>query len=80
MSNFHPLEVVSRYRGSETQLQVGENLNNLTEQDEGELYSAIITINDLNYVDLMLGFCWTTLCVAGPPLNQHWYNIFSLFW
>ena len=27
MSNFHPLEVVSR--GSETQLQVGENLNDL---------------------------------------------------
>ena len=26
MSNFHPLEVVSRYRGSETQLQVGENI------------------------------------------------------
>ena len=25
MSNFHPLEVVAR--GSETQLQVGENLN-----------------------------------------------------
>ena len=25
MSNFHPLEVVDR--GSETQLQVGENLN-----------------------------------------------------
>ena len=28
MSNFHPLEVVGR--GSETQLQVGENLNKLT--------------------------------------------------
>ena len=27
MSNFHPLEVVDR--GSETQLQVGENLNYL---------------------------------------------------
>ena len=27
LSNFHPLEVVCR--GSETQLQVGENLNNL---------------------------------------------------
>ena len=27
MSNFHPLEVVSR--GSETQLQVGENVNDL---------------------------------------------------
>ena len=27
MSNFHPLEVVGR--GSETQLQVGENLNYL---------------------------------------------------
>ena len=28
MSNFHPLEVVDR--GSETQLQVGEDLNKLT--------------------------------------------------
>ena len=28
MSNFHPLEVVCR--GSETQLQVGENLNMIT--------------------------------------------------
>ena len=27
MSNFHPLEVVDR--GSETQLQVGENVNDL---------------------------------------------------
>ena len=27
MRNFHPLEVVGR--GSETQLQVGENLNNI---------------------------------------------------
>ena len=32
MINFHPLEVVDR--GSETQLQVGENLNKLTEQDK----------------------------------------------
>ena len=28
MSHFHPIEVVGR--GSETQLQVGENLNKLT--------------------------------------------------
>ena len=33
MSNFQPLEVVNR--GSETQPQVVENLNKLTEQDEG---------------------------------------------
>ena len=33
MSNFHPLEVVGR--GSETQLQGGENLNKLTQQDTG---------------------------------------------
>ena len=31
MSNFQPLEVVGR--GSETQIQIGENLNNL--QDKG---------------------------------------------
>ena len=34
MSDFHPLEVVGR--GSETQLQVGENLNKLIQQDEGQ--------------------------------------------
>ena len=28
MSNFHPLEVMGR--GSETQLQVGENVNEIT--------------------------------------------------
>ena len=33
MSNFRPLEVVGR--GDDPQLQVGENLNKLTEQDEG---------------------------------------------
>ena len=33
MSNFQPLEVVGR--GSETQLQVGENLNNLTQRGKG---------------------------------------------
>ena len=33
MSNFQPLEVVSR--GSETQLKVGENFSKLTEQDKG---------------------------------------------
>ena len=31
MSNFQPLDVVGR--GSETQLQVGENLNKLTDRD-----------------------------------------------
>ena len=31
MSSFQPLEVVGR--GSETQLQVAENLNNLTQQN-----------------------------------------------
>ena len=32
LSNFHPLEVVGR--GSETQLQVGENWNKTTQQAE----------------------------------------------
>ena len=38
MTNFHPLKVVGR--GSETQLQVGENLNKLTQQEKvkGYLY------------------------------------------
>ena len=33
MSNFHPLEVVGR--GSETQLQVGDNLNSLIQRFKG---------------------------------------------
>ena len=33
MHNFHSLEVVDR--GSETQLQVSENLNKSTQQDKG---------------------------------------------
>ena len=33
VSTFHPLEVVGR--GSETQLQVGENLNKITLQVNG---------------------------------------------
>ena len=36
MSNFQPLEVVGR--GSETKLQVAENLNKLTQQDEGQIF------------------------------------------
>ena len=36
MSNFQPLEVVDR--GSETQPQVGENLNKLTWQDKGSSF------------------------------------------
>ena len=31
-TNFHPIEVVDR--GSETQLQLGENSNNLSRQDK----------------------------------------------
>ena len=34
MSNFHPLEVVGR--SSETQLQVGENSNELTYRDKAD--------------------------------------------
>ena len=38
---FNPLEVVGR--GSETQLQVGENINKLTERDNGNscMFSAL---------------------------------------
>ena len=36
MSNFQPLEVVDR--GSETQLQVGENLNKLTQREKGKYF------------------------------------------
>ena len=36
MSNFHPLEVVGRYR--DPQLQGGENLNKLIQQDKGKTH------------------------------------------
>ena len=35
MSYFHPLEVVGR--GSETQIQVSENVNKLTQRDKGQI-------------------------------------------
>ena len=38
MSNFQQLEVVGR--GSETQFQVGENLNKSTQQDKGLTLTA----------------------------------------
>ena len=37
MSNFHPLEVVDR--DSETQLQVGENVNRLIRRDKGQQWT-----------------------------------------
>ena len=48
MSNFHPLEVVGR--GSETQLQVGENLNRLTQQDKG-LMATVVTLGSDNQIN-----------------------------
>ena len=45
MSNFQPLEVVGR--GSETQLQVSENLNKLTQQDKGSYCEIFIPISAL---------------------------------
>ena len=35
MSNFHPLEVMGR--SSETQLQVGENFDKITQREKGSL-------------------------------------------
>ena len=48
MSNFQPLEVVDR--GSETQPQVGENLNKLTWQDKS--YNTYVS-SDFFHIDLM---------------------------
>ena len=48
MSNFHPLEVVDR--GSETQLQVGENLNNQVGRIRGGGgFLALVVINPVCY-------------------------------
>ena len=52
LSNFHPLEVVCR--GSETQLQVGENLNNLIYRFKGYIRTRSIRIN-LHASKLKLG-------------------------
>ena len=40
MSNFQPLEVVGR--GSETQLQVAENLNKLTQQNQSQVIFHVV--------------------------------------
>ena len=29
-------------------------------------------------VDPMLVQCWSTVCDAGPTLNQHWFNVWCL--
>ena len=58
MSSFHPLEVVGR--GSETQLQVGENLNIQpgTLRVEAKYIKNTVTQN----------LCGLTLSVRGPSL------------
>ena len=43
MSNFHPLEVV--YRGSETQLQVDENLNMITDRVDKQMGQILIILH-----------------------------------
>ena len=48
MSNFHPLEVVCRYR--DTQLQVGENLNKLPQLDKS--YTLVIQYCDPQYTSV----------------------------
>ena len=48
MHNFHPLEVVGR--GSETQLQVGENLNMLKAHTKGERIKKLVILFWLLYM------------------------------
>ena len=43
MGNFHPIEVVGR--GSETQLQVGENLNDLIYHTQSSPIMIVVNIN-----------------------------------
>ena len=47
MSNFHPLEVLGR--DSETQLQVGEKLNNLIDR-----FKSCVTSQKISYDDLLI--------------------------
>ena len=49
MSYFHPLEVVGR--GSETQLQVGENLNKNSQRSKGSVTSTADLIAQLSYFE-----------------------------
>ena len=53
MSNFQPLEVEDR--GSETQLQVAENCNTLTQQDKGLHGQHPENTKNWNNVTSMLG-------------------------
>ena len=55
MSNFHPLDVVDR--GSETQLQVGENfnLNNL-------IYRLKAIAGDINIITLCIAYILIIVC------------------
>ena len=54
MSDFHPIEVVGR--GSETQLQVGENLNKLTQWDKEDNNNAK-SICEANIILCTYGLC-----------------------
>ena len=56
MSNFHPLEVVGR--GSETQLQVGGNLNKMTyTRSQINLYRMFFVDFSVNSQPISMEFC-----------------------
>ena len=55
MTNVHQLEVVDR--GSETQLQVGENLNNLIERFKVNSFNSIYK-RTCNQLKLIYYFNW----------------------
>ena len=54
MSNFQPLEVVGR--GSEKQIQVGENLNIFTQQEKGSVVAICVcdVYLSLSHFDLII--------------------------
>ena len=70
MGNFHPFEVVAR--ASETQLQVGENLNKSAEQDKGLIYHP--TIRSI-YRCLWRHAMYETVQLVPHPLRLNWSGI-----
>ena len=76
MGNFHPLEFVAR--GSETQIQVGENLNNPIYPFEGKHQNCKRDCLSLIYALILFRFC---TCQHTPPgdsvgLSSHCFIIF----
>ena len=71
-NNFHPLEVVGR--GSETQLQVGENLNKVN------LMNLLVFVFDSSYYTVITGWClYYFFYTAIHPLPSSYQESMTIF-